>query len=255
MMIQLQPEHAIDAMVFDCDGTLTRLEGIDELARMNGVSAEVASLTEAAMSDGKFNEAIYQQRLLLTKPTAAQVDQLGQSYFDDRVPDLEAVLALMQRLGKEVYIVSAGLKQAVDIFADKLNIKRENIFAVAAEFDESGHYHDFDHQSPLIEIQGKYEVVKQIQAQHPHILHVGDGMNDYSTFDLVTRFIGYGGVFYRQRMAELCDFYIGTDSMATILPLALRCEELELLNKEEWLLYSTGVSQYLRSAESGRFIR
>ena len=36
-----QLDHPINAIVFDCDGTLSIIEGIDELARNNGVGDAV----------------------------------------------------------------------------------------------------------------------------------------------------------------------------------------------------------------------
>ena len=37
------------AICFDCDSTLTRIEGIDELARRRAAAAEITRLTAAAM--------------------------------------------------------------------------------------------------------------------------------------------------------------------------------------------------------------
>ncbi len=39
------------AVCFDCDSTLTRIEGIDELARRGGCEAKIASMTEAAIGE------------------------------------------------------------------------------------------------------------------------------------------------------------------------------------------------------------
>jgi phosphoserine phosphatase len=36
------------AVCFDCDSTLSRIEGIDELARRAGLEQEIAPLTDAA---------------------------------------------------------------------------------------------------------------------------------------------------------------------------------------------------------------
>ena len=44
----IQPPK-FDAVCFDCDSTLSRIEGINELARRAGCEAEIASMTEAAM--------------------------------------------------------------------------------------------------------------------------------------------------------------------------------------------------------------
>ena len=43
------------AVCFDCDSTLSRLEGIDELASRYGRKDEVALLTEAAMNGEGFD--------------------------------------------------------------------------------------------------------------------------------------------------------------------------------------------------------
>jgi phosphoserine phosphatase len=44
-----QPTIPFDAVIFDCDGTLSAVEGIDELAEKNAVGREVKALTQIAM--------------------------------------------------------------------------------------------------------------------------------------------------------------------------------------------------------------
>jgi phosphoserine phosphatase len=53
-----------DAVCFDCDSTLTRIEGIDELARRAGCATEIAALTEAAMNGAVALEEVYARRLV-----------------------------------------------------------------------------------------------------------------------------------------------------------------------------------------------
>ena len=45
-----QLKTSIDALIFDCDGTLSRIEGIDVLADQNGVGDAVKQLTHDAMT-------------------------------------------------------------------------------------------------------------------------------------------------------------------------------------------------------------
>ncbi len=71
----------IDCIIFDCDGTLTAIEGIDALAEKNGVSQEVSALTAYAMGQAGINPDIYQQRLGLVRPTSSQVQQLAETIF------------------------------------------------------------------------------------------------------------------------------------------------------------------------------
>ena len=77
----------VDAIIFDCDGTLSFIEGIDELAKENGVGEPVMKITAEAMTHSGINPELYQRRLNLVLPTQQQVQTLGQAYFDRITPD------------------------------------------------------------------------------------------------------------------------------------------------------------------------
>jgi phosphoserine phosphatase len=223
-------KNPISAIIFDCDGTLSQIEGIDELARENGVGEAVQRLTEAAMGKIGMNPDLYAQRLDLVRPTHSQVMALGDKYMAKRAPDIEEVLATFKQLGKAIYIVSGGLYPAVEVFAKYLQIPSENIFAVDVKFDSAGNYVDFDHTSPLITADGKKEVVQQIKKMHSELIYVGDGLSDLVVKDLVTRFIGYGGAFYRENIERACQWYIKELSMLSLLKWSLTEEEQTLVN-------------------------
>ncbi len=219
----------IEAIVFDCDGTMSHIEGIDELANDNGVGEQVRKLTATAMGLSGLNPQLYSQRLNLVLPSFQQVLSLAQRYFQHISPDLPAVLAVLKAFNKHIYIVSAGISLAVTGFGELLDIKHENIFAVDVFFDEKGQYVNFDHQSPLIHTQGKRQIVEKIKKRHERIAFIGDGLNDLSVKDLVTRFIGYGGAFYRKNIEENCQFYISSPSIAPLIELCLtENEKLQL---------------------------
>jgi phosphoserine phosphatase len=235
----------IKAIIFDCDGTITSIEGIDELARQTGVSSEVETLTAEAMGVTGISADLYQRRLDLVRPSKAQVQALAPIYFSHVAPDLIPVLAILQRLGKEIYVVSAGLLLAVRAFGEMLQIPARHIFAVAVTFDEQGNFLDFDHQSLLINNTGKREVITQIQQQHSACVFVGDGLNDFAARDLVTRFVGYGGAFFHEKIAQGSEFYIKEASMAPLLALVLTAEEVETLTQDERDLYQSGEGRFL----------
>ncbi len=232
-----QLQTPIDAIVFDCDGTLSAIEGIDELAKNSGVADTVRNLTAMAMGKMGMNVELYQQRLDLVRPTQQQVLALGKEYFVHQTPDVMEVIGLLKRLGKAIYVVSAGLYPAVEIFAELLKIPAKNVFAVKIKFDSNGNYLDFDRSSPLVTSNGKREIVSQLKITHPKMVYVGDGLNDYATYDLVTRFVGYGGAYYRENIAKLCQYYIRTQSMAPLVPLVLTQSEYEKLTPAEKNIY------------------
>lgn len=232
----------VSAIVFDCDGTLSSIEGIDFLAKNNGVGDVVKSLTSTAMDKSGLNPVLYQKRLDLVFPRREQVHALGHQYFAHRVPDISDVINLLKRLNKAIYLISAGVNPAVRMFGEMLQIHPDNVYAVDLSFDQQGNFLDFERNSPLINNDGKRKIVEQIKNEHPAIIHIGDGLNDIVTYDLVTRFIGYGGVAYRKNIAELCQYYITTLSFAPLVPLALTQAESENLLPEEQALYQRGLA-------------
>ncbi len=58
-----------DGVVFDCDATLSALEGIDQLAALAGVADAVSALTHRAMNGEVPLEAVYGERLALIRAT------------------------------------------------------------------------------------------------------------------------------------------------------------------------------------------
>jgi phosphoserine phosphatase len=243
-----QLKTPIDAVVFDCDGTLSELEGINELAQKNAVLDEVANLTDVAMSETGITNDIYQQRISLTKPTKQQVLQLGQDYFFKRSLDLMAVLEVYQKLNKALFIVSAGVNPAVKIFAELIEIPVENVYAVDLFFDKQGNFKDYDRQSPLTDKHGKAKILAEIKKRFQRVAHIGDGMNDFEAGESSTRFIGYGGVYYREKLARQCDYYIQSASLLPMLPLTLCEDELELLTADQRDHYYDGLELMQRDA-------
>lgn len=215
----------VDAIVFDCDGTLAHIEGIDELAHMNGVGAKVQKLTEQAMNQSGINPELFQQRLDLVRPTRTQLTALTQLYIKQQAPNLRLVIDHLLSLKKALYILSSGLLPAVQEFGQFLGFAESNIFAVPLQFDAQGCYQSFDHNSPLVQALGKRLVLQELLKKHPRIVHIGDGMNDYIAHDVVTRFIGYGGAYYRSHLEKLCPYYIRTPDMLELLPLCLMPHE------------------------------
>lgn len=226
-MTEKQLTQPLDAIVFDCDGTLSHIEGIDELARINGVGAQVEHLTAVAMNGGGLNPDLFHHRLKLVMPTQTQLQELAHRYYQFKTPGIVSVLNTFRWLKKPVYIISAGLAPAVLAFGEMLEIPAQQIFAVDIYFDSLGNYLDFDRHSRLVFTNGKRGIVEELCQRHPRLAYIGDGMNDLVVYDLVTRFIGYGGAFYRESIAQRCQHYISIPSMAPILPLCLTQDELK----------------------------
>lgn len=226
-------------VIFDCDSTLTGIEGIDELASHPDTRQRVADLTRSAM-DGKVNlETVYGERLEILQPTRGAVRALRSRYRKHVVKDAAALIQALQVLGHEVYIVSGGLFDPVREFGMHLGVAPEHIRAVEVEYDTlSGNW--WQGQGPwreaylavqhsvLTESDGKARVIRELlQNQTGRSLLVGDGVSDLLASREVDLFAGFGGVICRDRVASESKVFIQSQSIAPVLLLAAGTVALE----------------------------
>jgi len=236
--------RAYDLVFFDCDSTLTRIEGIDELARMKGLFDEVQRLTAAAMDGEVHLSSVYDRRLELLRPTRADIRAIERLYRANVVPDAQELIAALHFLKRQVFIVSGGLAPAVIPFGQGLGVPPSHIRAVELAFNRlAGRWWDYrldregfnpdehylDHEAgPLTETHGKAGIVRQLRAGHAgRALLVGDGVSDLMARPAVELLVGFGGVVRRQRVAAEADVFIECDSLAPLLPLSASPSDCE----------------------------
>lgn len=229
--------RAYDLVFFDCDSTLTRIEGIDELARLKGLFDEVQRLTAAAMDGEVHLSSVYDRRLDLLRPTRADIRAIERSYSINVLPDAPELMVALQTLGHQVFIVSGGLAPAVVPFGESLGVPREHIHAVDVAFNRlAGRWWDYhldregfnpderyiDHDAgPLTETHGKADIVRQLREGRPgRALLVGDGVSDLMAQAAVDLLVGFGGAVRRERVVTEADVFIECDSLAPVLPLS-----------------------------------
>jgi phosphoserine phosphatase len=201
---------------FDCDSTLSTLEGIDELARGR---RDVAELTRAAMEGRVPLQDVYRRRLELVQPTHASVERLGRSYCHTQVTDAGPVLAALQAVGKRVHVISGGLAPAVRKLAAALHVPEERVHAVEISFDRAGDYEAYDAHSPLSKSGGKREYLQRLRAAGGlgACALVGDGVTDLEAAAAVDLFIGFGGVERRTEVERNAAVYVSSASLAPVL--------------------------------------
>lgn len=215
---RLMPEFR--TVIFDCDSTLSRIEGVEALA--SEYRSEVAALTEAAMSGIVPLEEVYGRRLDLIQPTMADVERVGRRYVAERVPGVEDMVARLRREGIAVRVLSGGLLQAVLVLTRFLGLPDKDVAAVEIRFDAAGRYLGFDEASPLARAGGKEEVLLRWgrDTPGPRML-VGDGATDLEAKDAVDLFVAYAGVVSRPAVVAGADVVIEELSLEPIVGLAL----------------------------------
>lgn len=257
-----------DYIFFDCDSTLSTIEGIDELARQKGKFDEIKKLTDAAMEGEIHLESVYDRRLGLLSPTRAEIKELTRQYRQTLVPDAIDVIQALQQIEKELFIVSGGLLAAVLPFGEWLGIPHQNIRAVDVNYNTlSGQWWDYQQdrwgqrpdvkcmgskETPLIASHGKTDVIRELLGGRVgRSMLVGDGMSDIAAQPIVGLVVGFGGVIIRERVAAESEVFIKSQTLAPVLPLALSKAEQAILANT---VYKTVLDRGLTMIESGEVI-
>ncbi|HUF27059.1 MAG TPA: HAD-IB family phosphatase [Gemmatimonadaceae bacterium] len=211
---------AFASVIFDCDSTLSSIEGIEELSR--AYRDEIVHMTEAAMRGEIPLESVYGRRLELVRPTRDAVDALGTRYVESLVPGARETVAGLLAAGVDVRILSGGLRPPVLAVARALGIEDGSVDAVDIFFDARGEYAGFDDASPLTRSAGKADVIRGWGSTLPRpAMLVGDGATDLAAAREVELFVAFAGVIDRPTVTAAADFVVRERSLAPILPLAL----------------------------------
>lgn len=221
---------------FDCDSTLTTIEGIDVLADYAGKKWRVEVLTKAAM-DGELDLGeVYGKRLQAVRPTREQIRSIRRAYKRNVVEDATAVIQTLQSLGHKVYIISGGLEEPVREFGIFLGVPKENIRAVGVDYNQlSGKWWETNlphnegnnakyltyEEGALSISDGKAQIVTELLGkQKGRSLLIGDGNSDLLASRAVDLFVGYGGIEKRERVFAESPIFISTESLSPLLAIA-----------------------------------
>lgn len=233
------------SVVFDCDSTLSAIEGIEELVAGSGeIAARVQGLTKDAMDGLVSLESVFGERLRIAQPSAQDMAAVASRYIETVLPGARELVGGLRRLGKRVVIVSGGLLPAVRPFGEWLGVERSEIFAVDLTFDADGSYLGFDENSPMARSGGKPEQLANLCLGDDAAL-VGDGMTDLEAQPLVARFIAFGGIEARATVLEQADAAVTLPDMAALVPLLLSPAEIEELRQGA----AVGITALLDRAE------
>jgi phosphoserine phosphatase len=184
----------IKLICFDCDSTLSSIEGIDELARVRGPEtfAAVEAMTNDAMNGKIAVEAVFGKRLEIIKPDRASVEAVGRRYVETIEPTAKSTFAALREQGWTLVILSGGFRQAIAPLAAVLGVTR--VEAVDLFFNADGSYVGYDTDYPTTRSGGKPEMIARLKKEMSpeRTVMIGDGVSDLEARPVVDRFIGFG---------------------------------------------------------------
>lgn len=236
-------------IIFDCDSTLSTIEGIDILAESASKKWRVEVLTNAAMNGDIDLAEVYGKRLRAVRPTRQQVQKIKNSYKKNVVEDAREIIQALQAIGHQVYIVSGGLLEPVREFGIFLGVPEANIRAVDVQYDaltgewwrqstnqsdDTMRYKTFE-EGALTVTDGKADIVADLlDGRRGRSLLIGDGTSDLLASRNVDLFVGFGGVVSREKVKAQSPVFFATTSLAPLLALALGPAGLSQLEQTDY---------------------
>jgi len=195
---------------FDCDSTISTIEGIDELARARGeeIFQKVVELTHAGMNGTVPLHEVFPRRMDILKPDLATCQTVAQQYIDTIVPGVREVLQALRDEDWTIVILSGGFAPLIQPLAQHLGIRF--VEAVPLHHDADGHYTGYGADYPTTRNGGKPEIIREWKkAMLPKTtLMVGDGISDLETASEVDCFVGFGGVIARDAVKKGAQHFI-----------------------------------------------
>jgi len=177
---------------FDMDSTLITIECVDEIADFVGRKAEVAAITEAAMSGeiADYDESLRRRVALL----AGLPEDTLQRVWDERVrltPGAERLVATMKACGLKILLVSGGFTFFTERLKTRLDIDftRSNTLEVA-DGRLTGRL-----VGSIVNAGGKREALERscaaIGCTPAEAIAVGDGANDLEMMGIAGVSVAY----------------------------------------------------------------
>ena len=211
---------ATKLLLFDCDSTLSAIEGIDELGRLRGpeVFKAVEEMTTKAMDGSTPMESIFAKRLDMIKPTLKELESIGQKYIQQVEPTALDTIKKLKAAGWTVMIVSGGFTQAIRPLAQYLGIER--VEAVELRFNTDGSYAGYVESCPTAKSKGKNVVALKLRDEFKayQTVLVGDGASDLEVKGDVDKMIGFGRYTARPKVKAGADAFITSlDQLISLL--------------------------------------
>ena len=212
MTVEIQPPTIRRGKLFffDCDSTLSSIEGIDELGRACGpdIFKMVEELTHQAMNGEVPISEVFGRRMEIIRPDRATAERVAQLYIDTMVPGVTEVISKLKADGWTPVILSGGFAPLIRPLAAVLGI--DHVEAVPLHFDGNGNYSSYGSTYPTTRNGGKPEIIREWKrAMLPEVTAMmGDGISDLEAKDEVDLFIGFGGVIPREAVRKGADAWL-----------------------------------------------
>lgn len=210
MPVPSTPVHYI----IDFDNTFTKVEGLDELARIalegkpeqQKIVEQIKLLTDKGMNgDISFAESL-RQRIALLAANKTHIQHLVNFLKTKVTNSFQRNAQFLSEHKHQIYIVSSGFKEFIVPIVTEFGILEDHVFANEFIFDTHDQVIGFDEQNVLSADGGKTKLLSKLNLQGD-IYAIGDGYTDYElkASGLANRFYAFTENIERQNVISVAD--------------------------------------------------
>ncbi len=206
-------------IAFDMDSTLITIECIDEVADFAGRKAEVAAITEAAMSGeiADYQESLRRRVALLVGLEAGVLDRVYRERL--RLTDgAETLIGAARQAGLKTLLVSGGFSH----FTDRLKVRLDLDFTRSNMLEIRDGRLTGRLVGPLVDADAKAEALRdacaRIGCSTRQAIAVGDGANDLKMMAVAGLSVAFRAKPVVQAQATWAIGHGGLEAILNLLP-------------------------------------
>ena len=204
-------------IVIDFDSTFTKVEGLDELARIalqgNPKQAEIVGkikdITDQGMVGAYSFADSLRDRVALLPANRSHVDQLIVFLKGKISESFKRNKDFLEENAAQILIVSSGFKDFIVPVVNEMGIPAENVYANTFTYDADGNITGYDADNLLSQDKGKVRLLQSLQLEG-EVYVIGDGITDYELREsgLANKFFAFTENVSRKAVTDKADYVV-----------------------------------------------
>jgi D-3-phosphoglycerate dehydrogenase len=204
-------------IVIDFDSTFTKVEGLDELARIalegNAKQAEIVrkirEITDKGMTGNYSFADSLRDRVALLPANRSHVDQLI-TFLKGKISEsFKRNKTFIKEHADQILIVSSGFKDFIVPVVEEMGIAAANVYANTFTYAADGTITGYDQANLLSQDRGKVSLLQSL-ALDGEVYVIGDGYTDYELREagLANKFFAFTENVSRKAVTDKADFVV-----------------------------------------------